>query len=162
MFGNSLGCDSGEARSPGLQGFRSACPQKGISVVGFYRGIHQRAAARDQPGSHVDEVVDHFLKAIDAMVDIVNALKASADGLLPGIVKRGGSQFLLARKMTVDSTFLETCGGHQVRKGSALEAFLIEQGGGLAHDCLFGLLSLAHRASLTRAETDWSFRNSIA
>jgi len=33
-----------------------------FSVIGLDGGIHQWASSPDEPGAHVDEVVDHFLR----------------------------------------------------------------------------------------------------
>jgi hypothetical protein len=76
-------------------------------------------------GAPVPKVTDNLFQPVNRTGDTLCSSEASIHRKFPGMVKRLSSELLFARKVTVDSTFLEPCRSHEIGEGCAVVSSLI-------------------------------------
>ena len=135
--------DVDEAGAPVLDAFAGEVAEGGIAVVGVDGGVHEGAAAGDG-GGQFDEEVDDAFELVEGVGDFVEVLGADFDVLGEGVAEGLGGQVFLISEVPVEPAFFKACGGHEVLHGAAVEAALIEDGGGFGDDALSGGFAFSH------------------
>src|SRR5438270_4411156 len=115
-----------------------------IAIVGIDGRVQQRATSRHQPCTSVAKVPHDLFKTIDGIPDLLCSFEARVHCYFPSVFESVSRKLFFALKVSVNPSFFQTSGSHEIGECCAVISFLIEDWRCLTNDVLPCLLAFAH------------------